>query len=505
MYSSQKLRALFAILSVLIFGLVIFLFIRYENSLCMGVSVVSSERFNDYSESYDFDITQLTFNKEKIAADIKSNTIYISQPENALTSFSNLEGSIDTEANCSLYFSDDTALNNINESVRAGTPLSLLVINGKSYKQVNVIITTLPVLNMNGEITGIDDQERELYYGDLTLWCGSSPTSGSYSVQSSKVQWHIRGRSSATKSKKPWKLSLKNSDGEKKNCDLLGAGSDDDWILNPMNVDDTKVREKFTMDLWKELSNETEKTYQMSQGEYTEVIINGEYRGLYLLQRRIDEKYLNLDRNKDILLKGTFVWSADTVQDAYEIIYSPYSENQTYNIISQMVNENIYFEISLQNFIDVNLLLDYCLAYDNTSFINMFFVLHETDNSYEVHLVPWDTDISFGVFWDNKFVYNYEESIKKHAYRAELPLMKDQYPELCDMLKSRWNELRSSVFTENIINGILDNNIRMITESGAFERDQAKWGTFYNGKDLQNNIYTFSEEHLAFLDEYYNN
>ena len=57
------------------------------------------------------------------------------------------------------------------------------------------------------------------------------------------------------------------------------------------------------MDLWNTYLAQEEYNYKMSQGKYAEVVCNGQYCGLYLLQRRIDRKYLELDENQ-FLAKG---------------------------------------------------------------------------------------------------------------------------------------------------------------------------------------------------------
>ena len=105
-------------------------------------------------------------------------------------------------------------------------------------------------------------------------------------------------------------MNLRDEDFQKSNVDLLGLGSDDDYILNPMSMDDTFVKEKLIQELWSQLMKQADYNYQMTKGEYVELFINGAYQGLYLLQRRIDAKYLNLNRNQDILLKGINTWES---------------------------------------------------------------------------------------------------------------------------------------------------------------------------------------------------
>ena len=69
-----------------------------------------------------------------------------------------------------------------------------------------------------------------------------------------------------------------------------------------MALDDFKVKEQFAMKLWNRLAEQSPWDYPMSSGAYCEVVLNGHYQGLYLLQRRVDRKYLGLSDGQ-ILLK----------------------------------------------------------------------------------------------------------------------------------------------------------------------------------------------------------
>ena len=73
-------------------------------------------------------------------------------------------------------------------------------------------------------------------------------------------------------------------------------GADDDWILNSLTMDDTRIREKLFMDLWNLNVEKTDYNFKMSTGEFVEVVMNGKYYGLCLLQRRLDAKYLELEK-----------------------------------------------------------------------------------------------------------------------------------------------------------------------------------------------------------------
>lgn len=79
----------------------------------------------------------------------------------------------------------------------------------------------------------------------------------------------------------------------------MGIRNDDDWILNSLYADNTRLRDKLCMDLWQETGaydNPYGKNFGM-QGEYVEVLINDSYTGLYLLTHPIDRKQLGLSAN----------------------------------------------------------------------------------------------------------------------------------------------------------------------------------------------------------------
>ena len=228
----------------------------------------------------------------------------------------------------------------------------------------NVVFTTLPVLRIDGEAFALDERDREINRGELCLWTPNDPDSGRYSVKESDVHWHVRGGSSAYQSKTPWKLSLKKKNDTNKNMSMVGLGSDDDWILNAMALDDTKLKEQLFMKLWNERAAQTDWNPQMSSGEYVEVVMNRTYMGVYLLQRRIDGKYLNLE-SEDVLLKGKSMWIAETITDAYEIVTSPLNEQDTYDLMQDFFDGSDPSIVHQDNYLDVILFLQYASAGDN--------------------------------------------------------------------------------------------------------------------------------------------
>ena len=60
---------------------------------------------------------------------------------------------------------------------------------------------------------------------------------------------------------------------------------DNDWILNPLYADVTRMREKIAYDIWNNITDASEHTL-----EYCELILNNTYAGLYCLQEPVNAK-----------------------------------------------------------------------------------------------------------------------------------------------------------------------------------------------------------------------
>lgn len=283
---------------------------------------------------------------------------------------------------------------------------------------------------------------------------------------------------------------------------MVGLGSDDDWFLNPMSLDDTKLKEQLFIQLWNRWADQVDWNVRMSRGEYVEVVMNQTYMGLFQLQRRIDGKFLDLDTG-DVLLKGGGGWDAPTTQVAYEIVHSYLPEADTYGLMEEFFQEKNPDFVNMDNFLDVNLFLQFAAAVDNTNHANMFYLLKQGETGYRLYLLPWDTDMSWGVVWNKGFTYDFAESLQKTALRREYYWMQDFHPDLDHQMAKRWFELRENLLTmENMI-PIVEQEQAVLDSGGAQKRDQELWGLYYEGEDSLENLYKSIEARLEWLDDYY--
>ena len=466
----------------------------------MNVPIISEEQLNQYMETTTLDISQLSFEGEEVAVDWAKNSIYISQSAKKLAHSSELQGKLAaTNPEYSLYFLENPAMEEPSRSICQGEPFTLIIQCGSHFQRVNVVITTLPVLYLDLNGTYTDEQERNIMHGKLTLWNSLGSATNSYHTETSSVEWHMRGNSTRIYPKRSWKVNLHDEYGQNRNLNLLGLGSDDDWILNPMCMDDTFLKEKLAQEIWNELAKGTDYNYQMSSGEYVEVLINGAYQVVYMLQRRIDAKYLNLNKEADILMKGVNIWEADSIRDAYEIVSTPFDEEQTYQELQQALSFRNESSMNIENFVDVSLLLQFLSGVDNYGYKNTFYVLRKSNDAYELHLVPWDTDLSLGVPWG----YDYEGSMNEMIERQELGTVRKNVPDIDKQISKRWKQLRDNIYSEKNILSIYNELTDRLTNSGALQRDEECWGLLHEGEDNWENLQRFIKERLQVLDNYY--
>jgi len=104
---------------------------------------------------------------------------------------------------------------------------------------------------------------------------------GSYNHYNGKIGIEIRGQSSQQFPMKSYSIELRNSNGNSVNRSLFGLPSESDWVLYaPYN-------EKTLMHNFLAYTISNQMGHWAAKCRYTEVIINGEYKGVYVLMEKI--------------------------------------------------------------------------------------------------------------------------------------------------------------------------------------------------------------------------
>ena len=110
-----------------------------------------------------------------------------------------------------------------------------------------------------------------------------------------RISIEIRGSSSQSLPKKQYGLTTLLTDNvSNNNVSLLGMPSENDWILNGMGFEPSLIRDYLFYNLARQMGNYASRTV------YCEVVVNGDYVGLYVFQEKIKP-----DSNRVNILKIT--------------------------------------------------------------------------------------------------------------------------------------------------------------------------------------------------------
>ena len=189
--------------------------------------------------------------------------------------------------------------------------------------------------------------------------------------------------------------------------------------------------------------------------------------------------------------------------EVYETVYSPYDENTTYATISEFFYETDFSNVDLDSWVDMQLFLQLGNMKDNEAYKNTYYVIEKTEEQEILKFIPWDTDMSFGVYWDTSFNY-IPESVELVTYRIEYEALKEQYPQIDKMLSKRWKELRESVYTEGNIIGKINICVEQLYNTGVLHRDFNVLGWYpWGGRDTYEAMVDYVQRRLEVVDTHY--
>ena len=329
-----------------------------------------------------------------------------------------------------------------------------------------------------------------------------------------KIDIEIRGSSSQVLPKKQYGFSTKLSNGTtNNNVSLLGMPADNDWILNSIAFDASLVRDFFCYNLYNNMGNYTTRT------QYCEVVLNGKYLGLYILQEKLKQgtDRINVTKIKSSELNlpeltGGYIIKADKIDSWDEVgwtmkSYNPpdndveyiavlpkydeiksqqllYIRNVFLNLETQAKSKNTDIFTGIPSIIDIQSFVDYMLISEFSANVDSYqystYFHKERDGKLRAGPI-WDSNLTFGndlFFWgldrswintwqfsngDNEGSYYWRDLFNTSKFRC--------------YLTKRWKELRSpgNVFDITKMHSLLDSAKTLIAEASVNENK--RWGT----------------------------
>ncbi len=422
------------------------------------------------------------------------------------------------------------------EDIRAltaeGKPLEAWRIGEEDYSRLEVLPTGLPILTLTYDerdpIRGKEDHQ-----GVLALLSGDSASSWE-----TPCLFHMRGNTSTFYDKKSYRVSLKDEKGKKKAMDLLGIRKDDDWILNPLLTDTSRIREKTAYELWACMQEILGRRDFSSGIRYAEVFMNGEPAGIYGLMVPVDKKLLSL-RKGDLLYKIN-TWEVPSPEEYAE--YAFQEEVLKPNGISYMdlkypkpgsgyfswqVMEDwqgfVYGDLALEDLEEKGLSADreslavytlFCMlthAMDNTWKNSFLIARRQEDGTYVLGRTIWDLNYTFGDIFAGT-VEDFYTDFRPDTAEALVPYKDTPYDwqkwagedpeEAGRLLKKTWTNLREGGLTPSLAEDLMDKNAGILEDSGAISRERILWpepGADGSAAPLKKWI----RARFSYLDEYF--
>lgn len=489
----------------------------------------ASRLYKRLAKTLEADQVKLCFEGEELACDREQMIFYLpvdmDLEEWEAGTFSNVDDSIEI-----LPMKDYTLLDK-QETVAQGLQIPFLAWNreGGTCRKVYVVFTGLPVVKME---TTADLDIDTVFAGAVSFYeaCGQEDW-----VLTSVFEAHERGQTTRAYPKKGYRVNLVDvtSTGisRKNKQSVLGMRKSDSWIFYAIYSDGTKVRDKFNTELWAGIGAEDTPydAYFGTKMKYVELVVNGEYRGLYGIFEPVDKTQLAIT-DEEYLYKRTYgralsqeLFDSAGPDDYLTVLGMEikgkkgngtsldWKQLRQFIAITEEEDEEFAQDaqqlLDLDNVADIWIYLQFLYGEDNI-YKNMFFAFKkDTDGyqGYKLYLVPWDTDLT----WGNVYVDSKEELYVKWAPEnadryLEWPLL-DRLIELDvggirEKIKDRWTELRSGILSEESMNEIFIECTHQVQDSGAFTRDATRWPDSRHDADYDG-MKQFMKERTEFLDK----
>ncbi len=390
----------------------------------------------------------------------------------------------------------------------------------------DALCTHLPIVNIN--TNGIEIPGKPVYDENLDVIDYTLAEDGTTTVKASidvidnnktdnhladnaqnlgDVMIRVRGHSSRRFEKANYFIRFVNDDGTNNPQSFLGMEDHHEWALHGPFLDKTLIRNY----MWYNIAGEI-MDYSPNV-RFFELVLNGEYRGLYLATEMItagkEGARLSLSVNKkDNTFSGyalrldwgdtdeasklyPFTNYTTRAKTQHELVY-PGTKNMTPELKKAIKDEFSLFEKTLYSYDYNNEKYGYKNYIDADSFVD-YFLINELTCNYDAGSLSTyiykDTSGKYKMcVWDfNSACDAYQEqAMPTNEFRLNSVLwfqMLFMDNEFTDRVVERYWELRKTVFSEEYLFGFIDDTVDYL--GSAIDRNYDRWGyTFGAEYDL---------------------
>jgi hypothetical protein len=384
--------------------------------------------------------------------------------------------------------------------------LNIDVVSGKDIQStgalyeisssVNFTSSNLPivVINTHGQ-TIPDDPKITADMGIIYDGAGvRNNLTDPFNNYSGKIGIELRGNSTQNFPKKPYSLETRDSTGANLDVSILGMPADNDWILLASYIDRTFIRDPLAHYL------STMTGCWSSHCRFCELILNGEYEGVYIVvekikrtKNRLNISKLNPADTSGDNLTGGYIYEVDGFGDDFgdhRVLEYPKIED----VVNTQLNYIRSYDDSFRNVMSLSTFNDTVNGYskwiDVDAFIDELIVqetmrnsdsyawsayFHKDKNKKLAAGPAWDFDQSEGnsSYPDNGVVEGWMFTNPK---KTDTPFFWGKLysdPNFKSKLQTKWKDLRESTLSNDNIMAFIDSCVDYLNE--AQQRNFQKW------------------------------
>jgi len=402
----------------------------------------------------------------------------------------------------------------VNSQTFTDSNLPIIIIetvNGDEIPDEPKILGTMKIIQRpNGDRNFVSDASNEAFLN----------YSGTIGIET-------RGSSSQELLKKPYGIDTLEDDGiENDNVQLLGMPKENDWILNSFAFDDSMMRDYISYTMARQMGQ-----YAVNL-KYCEVVLNGDYIGLYALSEkikrdgdRVDIAKLSDDENSLPEITGGYIIQTDrtggdnppeawnnngagyihekpnsdditSAQSSYiESVFRDLDDNATNSIITS----------GYPSIIDVPSFVDYMLVAEFASNVDAYALstFYHKDRSGKLRAGPvWDYNLTYGndLFqwgYDRSFTDVWQFNYSNIGANFWGDLFAD--PTFKCYLSKRFNEVTNTgePLNYDYISSLIDSTAALISE--ALVRENERWNTIENFSEEIINMKSWIQERITWM------
>ena len=327
--------------------------------------------------------------------------------------------------------------------------------------------------------------------------------SDTYNGYNGIIGIEIRGSSSQDYPKKSYGFETRLGDGSNNNVSLLGLPPENDWVLYAPYCDKSLMRNVLAFYIGRQTGDYSPRT------RWCELIIDNDYKGLYVLMEKIkrDSNRVDICKLKEtdtsgVDLTGGYIFSTEREEEGegwlspynnkpfYRYRYPDYEDilpeqkNYLKNHITQfeeLVNNSSSFE-DYSDFIDIPSFVNYWIVTEIFKHIDNYkfsFFMYKTrdDKGGKIHFGPlWDLNLAFGNF---DFAQNPSPEGWSYIWAKYPPLRPtwiydiSMEAEIHKQINTRWTELRRNKLSTNTLLNFIDDQAAIIED--AQTRNFTRW------------------------------